>query len=224
MQIKFCGITRLEDALAATEYGATMLGINCYPASKRYLAPADAAVLCQALRATFGEACPLLVGVFVNADAAHMQQVMAQIELDFAQLSGDEPPSVLNRLDGRGFKAIRPADTTQAAQNVAMFSRYFAPDVRMPSLLLDAYHQGEYGGTGKTASDAIARQVCGAVPRLMLAGGLTPENVAERVQRIQPWGVDVASGIEGDTAGVKDHGKMREFIVEALRNAPQDET
>jgi phosphoribosylanthranilate isomerase len=87
----------------------------------------------------------------------------------------------------------------------------------MPSLILDAYHPSLYGGTGEQASTDVALAVRDCVPRLMLAGGLTPENIAERVAAIRPWGVDVASGVENGTPGRKDHGKMRAFI-DAIRS------
>lgn len=215
--VKICGITRLEDALFAAENGADMLGLNFYPKSKRYIAPESARVMVESVRQTLGDRAPLMVGVFVNETAEHMLTITHTVGLDYAQLSGDEPPDVLTTMGVRGFKAVRPADQTQVERDVQHFAADNSDDVRAPSLLLDAYKPGEYGGTGHQAADPVALAVKAAVPRLMLAGGLTPENVAERIALVQPWGVDVASGVEGDTPGLKDHTRMVAFIRAAKR-------
>src|SRR5690606_6281463 len=138
------------------------------------------------------------------------------VGLNFAQLSGDESDAMLAELRGIGFKAIRPMNLQLALDDVDYFSRSMPTSERAPSLLLDAYHPKLYGGTGEQASVDVAVAVKARVPRLMLAGGLTAENVAERVAAIQPWGVDVASGVEVDgRPGVKDSAKMRAFIAAA---------
>lgn len=216
MKVKICGITRYEDAEAATQLGAAMLGLNFYPPSPRALSVADAAQMVGRLRATFGVECPLLVGVFVNADVSHITEILDEADLDFAQLSGDESDEVIAALGGRAFKALRPPSKVLALDDVRYYAPQFPTDARVPSVVLDAYHPKLYGGTGETANIDVALAVKAAVPRLMLAGGLSPSNVGERVAAVQPWGVDVASGVEPDgLAGVKDHEKMRQFIVEA---------
>jgi phosphoribosylanthranilate isomerase len=139
------------------------------------------------------------------------------VDFDFAQLSGDENRYTLARLAGNAVKAIRPQTKDEALSSLDHYIPFAPDDDRMPSLILDAYHPTLYGGTGEQASTDIALAVKDCVPRLMLAGGLTPENVAERVAAIQPWGVDVASGVENGTPGRKDHDKMRSFI-EAVRS------
>jgi phosphoribosylanthranilate isomerase len=101
-----------------------------------------------------------------------------------------------------------------ALDDVNYFSKHFPTDEHVPSILLDAYHPKLYGGTGEQASTEVAFAVKELVPRLMLAGGLTPDNVADRVAAIEPWGVDVASGVEAE-AGVKDIGKVKAFIQAA---------
>lgn len=216
MKVKICGIQTLADALAAAESGADLLGFNFYKPSPRYILPDAALVICDNLRAQLGAACPVLVGVFVNEIVGNVSAITAKVGLGFAQLSGDESDSMLRELRGIAFKAIRPANKAMALDDAGYYAPVFPTSERVPSLLLDAYHPKLYGGTGEQASVEVALAVRAIVPRLMLAGGLTPENVAARVQAIQPWGVDVASGVEvADQPGVKDHTKMRDFIQAA---------
>lgn len=218
-RIKICGVTSLDDALRCAEAGADLLGLNFYSSSPRYLAPERARLIAAGLRVVLGTACPLLVGVFVNAAAAAIARILDDVGLDAAQLSGDEPPQTLAALDGRAFKALRPRDAA-AAQDVArLFAAHAPRDERLPALLVDAYHPQLYGGTGETAGEDVARAALGVVPRVMLAGGLTPDNVAARVRAIRPWGVDVASGIER-APGVKDMALVRAFIA-AVNHADQ---
>lgn len=211
-QVKICGITRLEDARHAAHAGANMIGLNFYKAGPRYIAPQDAKTIVDALRAEFGNACPLFIGIFVNLSADDVWWIMNQAGLDFAQLGGDESLDVLKALQGRAFKAIRPQDAGMAQDDMQYYANATPDDPRIPSLLLDAYHPDLYGGTGEQASTDIALAIKGQVARLMLAGGLTPENVAQRIQAVQPWGVDVASGVESGTPGQKDHAKITAFL------------
>lgn len=214
VKVKICGITTLEDALMASRAGADMLGLNFFPKSPRYLALDAARTLCDALRAELGANRPLLVGVFVNEIVSKVSVTMEQVGLNFAQLSGDESGEMLRELRGIGFKAIRPRNLSDALEDAAYFGAA-AVDERAPSLLLDAYHPQLYGGTGDQASTEVSLAVREKTPRLMLAGGLTPENVAARVAAVQPWGVDVASGVEGGTPGRKDAAKVQTFISAA---------
>ena len=217
-KVKICGIRTVENALMVAVSGADLIGLNFYPKSPRSLEPDAASELVKRLRSALGESCPTLVGVFVNASADDVRNIVARVGLDFAQLSGDEPPETLQALGDIAFKAIRPPDEPAALAELERLAPAFPQCGDAPSLLLDAFNPDLYGGTGETASEAIARAVKAAVPRLMLAGGLNPENVADRVQRIRPWGVDVASGVEAGTPGIKDAGKVRAFI-EAARAA-----
>jgi phosphoribosylanthranilate isomerase len=211
--IKICGVTTLEDALLCTEAGADLLGLNFYPKSPRYLALESARAISDGLRQALGNASPLLVGVFANASAHEIAPIIQAVGLDAAQLSGDETPDALADLAGRGFKAIRPTSRDEALELAGRFLLNHLPgDERLPSLLVDAYHKDLYGGTGEQASVEIALAAKEIAPRLMLAGGLTPDNVAGRVKAIQPWGVDVASGVER-TPGVKDAGRVRAFVA-----------
>ncbi|MBE2266842.1 MAG: phosphoribosylanthranilate isomerase [Anaerolinea sp.] len=214
--VKICGITTLDDARMAAEAGADMLGFNFFKRSARYIEPAAARTLCVALRAELGAECPLLVGVFVNDLVSRVSLTMEQVGLNFAQLSGDESFEMLRELRGIAFKAIRPRNTAEALEDTRYYGQFALTDPRIPSILLDAYKAGEYGGTGEQAADAIALEVKAATPRLMLAGGLTPDNVAARIAAVQPWGVDVASGVEGDQPGRKDPAKVKAFIEAAM--------
>jgi phosphoribosylanthranilate isomerase len=158
------------------------------------------------------------VGVFVNATVGDVSIITNHAGLDFAQLSGDETVPMLKELRGIAYKAIRPMDKQMALSDVEYFAPQMPENERAPSLLLDAYHPNLYGGTGESASEEVANAVNERVPRLMLAGGLTPENVAERIAAIRPWGVDVASGVEDDEPGVKSMAKVEAFI-NAARHA-----
>jgi phosphoribosylanthranilate isomerase len=212
---KICGITTYEDALAATQAGADMLGLNFYPPSPRYVTPAQAREIVYALRGVFGRKHPLLVGVFVNEPVDNIRRVIDLVRLDLAQLSGDEPAETLVALDGRAVKAIRPVNKSEALWLAEQYLPAAPTDDRFPALLLDAYHSKLYGGTGAAASTEVALAINALTPRLMLAGGLTPTNVAERVAAIRPWGVDAASGVESPCKGRKDSMKVRAFIQAA---------
>ena len=207
--VKICGTTNLEDALAAVEAGADLLGFILYAKSPRYVAPAMVAEIVAGVRAAV-PAPPRFVGVFVNAPPDEVLAVLAQTGLDLAQLHGDEPAAALAALQGRGFKAVRPTGLDDA---LALAEAYAALGAG-PDLLIDAYAPHAYGGTGQRADWTAAAAVAQRVPHLLLAGGLTPENVAAAVEAVKPWGVDVASGVEA-SPGRKDHAKVRAFVAAA---------
>lgn len=199
----------------AARAGADLLGVNFFPKSPRYVEPDAAQVMCDALRAELGAACPPLVGVFVNEVVGKISITMEKVGLNFAQLSGDESVEMLRELRGIGFKGIRPRSLNEALDDAAYFGQFASINERIPSLLIDAYHPQLYGGTGEQASVDVAVAVREKTPRLMLAGGLTPENVAARIAAIQPWGVDVASGVEGVRPRRKDAAKVAAFVSAA---------
>jgi phosphoribosylanthranilate isomerase len=145
------------------------------------------------------------VGVFVNATAAEIRATMDTCALTLAQLHGDETVGMVKSLQGKAFKAFRGIPL-----NPDDFTRDGAP-----AFLVDASVKGEYGGTGVTADWNTAAELARCYP-ILLAGGLTPENVGEAVQRVQPWGVDVASGVES-APGVKDVAKMQAFVQAVKR-------
>jgi phosphoribosylanthranilate isomerase len=216
-KVKICGITSLEDALAAARAGADMLGFNFYKRSPRYIEPEAAATLCNGLRKELGIDCPTLVGLFVNEVVGRISITMGKVGFKFVQLSGDESGEMVRELKGTGYKAIRPRNKAEALDDAAYFLQYAPADERIPSMLLDAYHPDLYGGTGEQANIEVAQAVKALVPRLMLAGGLKPETVGEMARHVQPWAVDVASGVEIEgQPGKKDHAKLRDF-VQAVR-------
>ncbi len=200
-EIKICGIRTADHALAAAEAGATMLGFIFAPA-RRQVQPHEVAAIGQALRAS-GLPQPQLVGVFVNASAAQMLAHAQACGLGALQLSGDEPTELAEQLAGlQLLKAIR-FDGSAAERD---WIECELPNVR---LLVDAHVPGAYGGAGVTADWDAARALAMRRP-IVLAGGLAPANVADAIRHVQPWGVDVSSGVETD--GVKDMAKIRAFV------------
>jgi phosphoribosylanthranilate isomerase len=207
MKIKICGITRYEDAQAAVEAGADLLGFNFYAKSPRYISPISAARLIADVRAACSRV--LMVGVFVNSSLEEINTITGQCELDLAQLCGDELPETLNALNGVAFKALRPKDKQDLARSLDRYQ----PRAGLPAYLVDAYRPGAYGGTGQTADWSLARSLAEVYP-LLLAGGLTPDNVAGAINQVRPWGVDVASGVE-ESPGCKNPARLAAFIKTA---------
>ena len=215
VKVKICGITNLEDALAAADAGADYLGFIFFPPSKRFVEPQAVRDIVRELRQR--PESPLLVGVFVDETAAFMMQVLDDCDLDFAQLSGQEVPWLVgdkaSPLYGRAYKGIQPASRTEAEVEAEWYAVPDRADL-LPSLLLDSYHPTLRGGTGETGDWEISAKLAKVYPGFMLAGGLTPDNVAEAVQQVRPFAVDVASGVEAQP-GKKDYARVRTFIANA---------
>ena len=214
-RIKICGLTNFNDAEVAAKAGADFLGFIMAPMSKRYIEPATVATIIQPLRQAFGAKMPICVGVFVvSATTPHEMEIHCQIAgVDVAQVVGINHSDWLNaRIPA--FAAIRSETPAQATTEAEQWENQELPE-HLPTLLVDAFHPTLYGGTGETISDDVAIALQSQVQRLMLAGGLKPENVADTVQKINPWAVDVASGTEA-FPGKKDHTKIKDFI-EAVR-------
>jgi len=209
--VKICGITNIADAQASIEAGADLLGFNFYPKSPRYITPERACEIAVQIRSS-GQR-PLLVGVFVNSSQEDIRSILEIAQIDLAQLHGDEPVQVVEQLSGRGFKALRPTSETEAELDAEWFAPY-GPNA--PVLLIDAYRKDQYGGTGQVADWSIATKLAQQYP-ILLAGGLTPDNVVEAIRQVRPWGVDVASGVEC-APGKKDVAMMRLFVERARRN------
>lgn len=211
-QVKLCGITRTEDACAAVDAGADAIGLNFYAKSSRYIDPQHAADMVDELNSR-----PDLVGVFVNLPIDKILQIANQAKLTTIQLHGDESPDLLAKVPN-SYKVVcaRRMDDRGLAP-IAEYIQNSDAAGRMPdAVLVDAYSPGQYGGTGETVSWtglADYRKWLGDVP-LILAGGLTPENVSEAIRTVRPYGVDVASGVE-ISPGVKCPQKMRLFVDNA---------
>ncbi len=211
MKIKICGLTTLDDALAAVDAGADYLGFNFYPKSPRYIAPDDCARITDVLRG-HGDARamrPTLVGIFVNASPAAVAVLLDRCGLDLAQLHGDETPAQLMLLEGRAYKGVRDVAMKEREREKEL-AAFAAAGPGHPALLVDAYTPDAYGGTGRAADWPAARAAARQFP-IFLAGGLTPENVGDAIAQVRPWGVDVASGVES-APGRKDAEKIRAFI------------
>ena len=202
-KIKICGIKTIDDALAAIDLSADLIGFNFYPKSPRYVEVGVCRGIMSKVRTIGRVTC---VGVFVNATVDEIHATMDTCGLRLAQLHGDETVEFMESLQEKSFKAFRGIP-----ESVDGFAR---DDV--PAFLVDASVKGLYGGSGVTADWDGAAELARKYP-LLLAGGLTPENVAEAIGRVKPWGVDVASGVEA-APGKKDPGKMKAF-VQAVRDA-----
>lgn len=214
-KVKICGITNLDDALAAVDAGADYLGFIFYPPSKRSITAAACQTIVAALRQR--PLCPLLVGVFVDETAVYMAQVLSDCRLDLAQLSGDEIPSILadekSPLFGRCYKGLRPSTLAEAQAE----AEWYVPpqrDPHHPALLIDTHHPTLRGGTGTIGDWSMSAQLAQQIPGLMLAGGLNAENVGSAVRQVMPFAVDVASGVES-SPGIKNHRLLRRFIENA---------
>ena len=225
-RVKICGITSFQDALCAADAGADYLGFIFFRKSPRYVTPERAAEIIARLTmqaatsarpssqrpAAPALARPRFIGVFVNEPLTEIEETIRYVNLDYAQLHGDEPPAVLEALNGRGFKALRPTSAVEARIDAEWYSELGPADG--PQMLIDAFDAKEYGGTGKRADWDIAADLNQVCSRLALAGGLTSQNVAEAVAAVRPWAVDVSSGVEIEP-GRKDPDKVRAFVSAA---------
>lgn len=205
LRVKICGITTVDDALAAVEAGADALGFVLYAKSPRHIFPEEAARII-ALLPPFVQS----VGLFVNEEPQTVNQLAELCRLDLVQLHGDETPDHCRQIHRRVLKAFRVSSLTCLDP---------IHNYQTAGFLLDAFSPTSYGGTGTTFNWEIAREAVKRHPRIVLAGGLNPENVAEAVRQVRPWAVDVSSGVES-SPGRKDHHKVREFIRAAKEAAP----
>lgn len=208
VRVKICGITKLEDAKLAVELGAHAIGLNFYSQSPRSISPAAAADLVDRLPPYVAT-----VGVFVNWEAEPVVVLCRALHLSAAQLSGDEAPAVVDAV-ARHVQVIPTLRLGQGNPGPAY------PKVRSAAaFLVDAAQPGQYGGTGTLANWHLARAAAQS-HRVILAGGLTPENVGEAIRVVRPYAVDVASGVEA-RPGRKDPAKMRAFF-DAVERANRD--
>jgi phosphoribosylanthranilate isomerase len=202
MIVKICGITNLEDALAAVEAGADALGFNFYRRSPRYVAPEEARRIAARLPQSV-----MRVGVFVNGgEPEEVARVADEAGLTAVQLHGDEPPEYC--------RALRERFVIKALRAGADFEPESVVEYEADAILLDAFSGAERGGTGRVVDWALARRVRELVPRLFLAGGLSPENVGAAVGAVGPYAVDACSRLES-APGRKDSLRVRAFVAAA---------
>jgi phosphoribosylanthranilate isomerase len=201
VKVKICGITSLDDALHACACGADALGFVFYEKSPRCIAQETAAAIIRELPPFVAT-----VGLFVNEEPERIEEIAHFCDLGIVQLHGDERPDECDFTPRRLIKALRVKD----AASLAGYEEY-----RVSALLLDAWVKGAYGGTGHSFNWELAAQVARQRP-VILAGGLTPENVAEAVRTVRPYAVDVSSGVEA-APGKKDPAKVAAFITAARR-------
>ena len=197
--VKICGITSLEDALSAVHSGADAIGFNFYHASKRYLSIAQAASIFTKLPSKV-----LKVGVFVNPDRNEVLNAIEKLDIGAIQFSGNETPLDVSGYSRPVFKVIHVKEAA-AVRELSFF--------KVDAYLLDTYREGEFGGTGEVFDWSIGRKA-NSFGNVIIAGGLTPENVADAVLKAKPYGVDVCSGVEM-SPGKKDHKKIERFIKNA---------
>jgi phosphoribosylanthranilate isomerase len=207
VRVKICGITNVEDALLACELGAAAIGLNFYEKSPRCISPFAASKV-------IGKLPPFVaaVGIFVNWQAAPVTSLVKALDLSAAQLHGDEPPKLVTEI-AKKVSVIKALHVGRGSALPA-FAKYRAAS----GFLLDAPHSGQYGGTGHNADWNLARTAAKS-HRILLAGGLTPENVAEAILTVRPYAVDVTSGVESKP-GRKDPARLRAFF-DAVSRANQ---
>ena len=203
VKVKICGITSVADGLAAAEAGADMIGLMLYEKSPRHVSLQTAAEIARALPPFV-----LRVGVFVNPTEELVLRAIADCGVTLLQFHGDETPEFCTQFGMMSMKAFRIRDAGSLAA---------LPDYSTEAYLLDAYSADALGGTGAKFNWELAIEAKKLGRPIVLAGGLTPENVAEAVRQVQPFGVDVSSGVES-SPGKKDPAKVRAFIA-SVRNA-----
>lgn len=203
--VKICGITQAAQAEEIANLGADALGINFWPKSKRYLPVDQAAGWLPSLKNR-----TTLVAVMVNPDRLLLDRLQAEGLAHMLQLHGDEPPAEVERLMNAGARVIKALQIRDRA------SLSQIREFPCPTVLLDAYNPGIYGGSGETFpwELAVIAQEENPEKRILLSGGLTPENIAQAVRQTRPVAVDVASGVES-APGIKDLDLVRKFIEQA---------
>jgi phosphoribosylanthranilate isomerase len=199
-KVKICGITNVADGLAAAEAGADMIGLMFYDKSPRNISLATGVEISRAL-APF----VMRAGVFVNPEPDFVTRAIRECNLNLLQFHGDETSEFCTQFGLKSMKAIRVRD----AESLRPLENF-----KTDAFLLDAHSKNGLGGTGETFNWELAVEAQKFGKPIFLAGGLTPENVAEAVKKVRPFGVDVSSGVES-APGKKDHAKVKAFIASA---------
>lgn len=195
-KVKICGITNTEDALWAAECGSDAIGFIFYNKSPRYIEPDKAKTIIAALPPFI-----ITVGVFVNEDYNDIRDIADLTGIAAIQLHGEESPSYCNLVEGKLIKAIR----VKNEKSIETMKKY---DVN--AFLLDSFNKDSYGGSGLTFDWNLAKKAT-EYGKVILSGGLNPDNVTEAIKKVGPYGVDVSSSVE-KSPGIKDKKKVKEFI------------
>jgi phosphoribosylanthranilate isomerase len=213
VRIKICGITETSQARAAADAGADYLGLVFAP-SRRQISPQKAAGIVRVVQ--FAKRRPAMAGVFVNSTAAEVNSIAASCRLDWVQLSGDESWEYCLQIEKPVIRVVHISGHSSASDITETVEKGYALLAREKLIcLLDTRAESAYGGSGQKFDWQLARNVAASFP-VMIAGGLSPQNVGRLIKEVAPWGVDVSSGVE--TGGCKDMRKIRDFI-EAVRTA-----
>ena len=215
-RVKICGVRQLADALIAADAGADYVGIVFVPGRRRRIEPTAARKITDGLRAG-GPSAPKSVGLFGDQPLDEVLDTIAVAGLDVVQLCGDEPLEYCRQVQEHSgvIKVLHVPSDADADAIAGVAGRIDAYAAAGCTVTLDSDVVGLHGGTGQSFDWSIAAELAGNGRRFLLAGGLTPDNVSAAVSQVNPWGVDVSSGVETD--GEKDAAKIRQFITNAKR-------
>ena len=195
-KIKICGLTKSEQALSCVEMGADFIGLNCWNGSSRYIIPEIISEIVSEIPEP-----AKTVGIFVNESPESINNMMKKTGMDLVQLHGDEALETCEKLEFPWFKAFR----VSAEFKMSLIKQY-----KQETFLIDAYSKYHFGGAGQKIDFELARKASG-LGKMILAGGLAPDNIEETIKKVQPWAVDVCSGVECKP-GIKDLGLVEKFI------------
>lgn len=211
--VKICSLREVEHARHVLDAGADLFGLIFVPGVRRQVSIDRAREIVDAVRSG-GKQPPLAVGVFVDASALEINRTVHAVGLDLVQLHGDEPPDLMAHLDAPAIKVMRPMPGMASDDVRAGIDRYARAAGAPLAFHLEGFDAAHHGGEGARADWRLASELAQAFP-VILAGGLTPDNVAEAVEMVRPFAVDVSSGVE--TGGIKDERKIASFVASAKR-------